>query len=522
VSVVKAGTARWSTLQSLLVAFGEQVRQTLVEGDSVIALGLVGLVLLVVQNATPNVIGIDGYYHIKFAWLMRQDGFHPRMDFPWLPLTVLNPQDFTDHHLLYHLTLIPFTFGDLRLGAKASALVFASLAILATYLLMTRLKVRYPLGWLLALLGSAEWFLGRLSMTRRQSLSLLLLMLATYLLIQGRYRWMLAVAFAYAWLFDGFVLLIAVVGLAFGARLIADRRWAWPMLGWTGLGLALALLLNPYYPNNITFTILHVLPKLAPPADIQVGGEWAPYSPDVLFRTSWLAIAFVLAGLVPLLMQPRRALRDRTVLFLLGLALFFLLLYTRSRRWVEIEPAFAVLLCSYTWVHYGIPRVLLAEMNGLRRLLRAVLALVTVVLLGWQLQQTVWRAQRNASGGHPWTGFQEPTQLVIQSSDPGDRIFQTDWDDFPELFFHDSYNTYIIGLDPTYMFLENPELYRLWRSIGRGQVAMPAALIRDRFGARWVLTDRAHDAFIEQAARDPNLEIVYESRDAVLYRVAGG
>ena len=399
VSVVKAGTSRRSVVQSVLVALARQLRQALVEGDSVIALGLVGLVLLLVQNATPNIIGIDGYYHIKLAWLMHQDGFHPRMDFPWLPLTVLNPEDFTNHHLLYHLALIPFTFGDLRLGAKAAALVYASLAILATYLLMTRLKVRYPLFWLLALLGSAEWFLGRLSMTRRQSLSLLLLMVATYLLIQGRYRWMLVAAFAYAWLFDGFVLLIAVVGLAFGARLVADRRWAWPMLGWTSLGLALALLLNPYYPNNITFTIVHVLPKLVPPADIQVGNEWSPYSPDVLLRTSWLAVAFVPAGLLPLLLQPRRALRDRTVLFLLGLALLFLVLYVKSRRFVEIEPAFAALLCSYTWVHYGFLRTRLAAIDWLPRLLRAGLALVAVVLLGWQLQQTVWRAQGNVSGG---------------------------------------------------------------------------------------------------------------------------
>ena len=520
-SVVKAETPRRPAVLSVVVALGGQLRQALVEGDSVIALGLVGLVLLLVQNATPNIIGIDGYYHIKLAWLMHQDGFHPRMDFPWLPLTVLNPQDFTNHHLLYHLALIPFTFGDLRLGAKAAALVFASLAILATYLLMTRLKVRYPLFWLLALLGSAEWFLGRLSMTRRQSLSLLLLLVATYLLIQGRYRWMMVAAFAYAWLFDGFVLLIAVVGLAFGARLVADRRWAWPMLGWTGLGLALALLLNPYYPNNITFTIVHVLPKLAPPADIQVGSEWSPYPLDVLLRTSWLAVAFVPAGLLPLLFQPRRALRDRTVLFLLGLAVLFLVLYTKSRRFVEIEPAFAALLCSYTWVHYGLPRTRLAAIDRLPRLLQAGLALVALVVLGSQLQRTVWRAQGNAAGGHPWSAYQEATQQVVQNSAPGDRIFQTDWDDFPELFFHDSYNTYIIGLDPTYMYLENPELYLLWRSIGRGQVAMPGKLIRDRFAARWVVTDRAHDAFIDQAARDPDLEIVYESRQAVLYRVRG-
>jgi hypothetical protein len=577
---------------------------------------------------------------------MNQGGLHLRIDFPWLPLTVLNPRDFTDHHLLYHLALIPFTFGDLRLGAKAAALVFAALAILATYLLMARLKVRYALFWLLALLGSAEWFIGRLSMTRRQSLSLLLLMAATYLLIHGRYRWMLVVAFAYAWLFDGFVLLVGIVGVAFIARdvagwrwspalvlrlallalaatltyfwreeaflllvavtglvygvsrLVVARSWAWPLLGWTGAGLALALLVNPYYPNNVTFTILHVLPKLVPPADIRVGNEWYPYTPSLLLKTSWLALLFVPVGMLPLLLQPRRALRDRTVLFLVGLALLFLALYLRSRRFVEVEPAFAVLLCSYAWVHYGLPAARLAVIDrlpgraqaglllfaavllgvglndwlrqagvstiaGLAALLQkqasvntiaglavlllfgyvwvhyrlswarlaaldrlperaqVALALGALVLLGVQLNETLRRAESNAIDNHPWNTFKEPAELIAANSEAGDRIFQTDWDDFPELFFFNSYNTYMIGLDPTYMYLQNPNLYLLWRSIGRGEVAMPAEAIRDRFGARWVVSDKSHPDFVKQAERDPDLEIVYESVGALVYRVKG-
>ena len=44
----------------------------------------------------------------------------------------------------------------------------------------------------------------------------------------------------------------------------------------------------------------------------------------------------------------------------------------------------------------------------------------------------------------------------------GSRIFQADWDDFPPLFFHNTHNTYTIGLDPTYIQLQDPDLYDLW------------------------------------------------------------
>ena len=82
-------------------------------------------------------------------------------------------------------------------------------------------------------------------------------------------------------------------------------------------------------------------------------------------------------------------------------------------------------------------------------------------------------------------------------------------------------NNYV-GLDPTYLYIENPDLYRLWRSIGRGQVPLPGPLIRDRFGARWVVTDREHREFLARAAADPTLAVVFETPTAVVLRVSPG
>ena len=82
--------------------------------------------LAFVQFASPDLPDNDGYYHIKLASLMRTEGLKP--DFPWLPLSILNENEFYDHHFLFHVALIPFTFGDLRLGAKWAAVTFASLA----------------------------------------------------------------------------------------------------------------------------------------------------------------------------------------------------------------------------------------------------------------------------------------------------------------------------------------------------------------------------------------------------------
>src|SRR5688500_223854 len=68
-----------------------------------LSLFIIGMALI--QFATPDMPDNDGFYHIKFAQLIRTEGLKP--DFPWLPLSILNPDEFYDHHFLFHVALIP-------------------------------------------------------------------------------------------------------------------------------------------------------------------------------------------------------------------------------------------------------------------------------------------------------------------------------------------------------------------------------------------------------------------------------
>src|SRR5882672_11908555 len=129
------------------------------------------------QFSTPSICcgDFDGYYHIKWSQLLwnglRNGRFPPA--FTWLPLTTLNSSHYADQHFLYHILLIPFTwFGDLRLGAKLAAALFGTVAVLSLYWLILRYRIRYPLLWLLALLGCSWLFYARLNMTKAQSISI--------------------------------------------------------------------------------------------------------------------------------------------------------------------------------------------------------------------------------------------------------------------------------------------------------------------------------------------------------------
>jgi hypothetical protein len=89
-------------------------------------------------------------------------------------------------------------------------------------------------------------------------------------------------------------------------------------------------------------------------------------------------------------------------------------------------------------------------------------------------------------------------------------IFNTDWDDFPRLFYFDETHYYVSGLDPSYLFDKSPDLSRLYDRITLGQEENPGPLIRDRFGARYVFSDNRHDDFFAHARASGWFDIVYE------------
>lgn len=149
----------------------------------------IGLVFWKLQFSTTAICcgDYDGYYHMKWSRLLweslRNHSFPPR--FTWLPLTTLNPKDYVDHHLLFHFFQMPFTwFGDLRLGAKISATIFASLAMFSCYWLLVRYRIRYPLIWLIALLAASSPFLYRLSMAKAPPFAIIYLVIGIHLLFK--------------------------------------------------------------------------------------------------------------------------------------------------------------------------------------------------------------------------------------------------------------------------------------------------------------------------------------------------
>ncbi len=474
---------------------------------------VVGMALI--QFVTPDMPDNDGFYHIKLAWLMRTEGLKP--DFSYLPLSILNEQEFYDHHLLFHVALIPFTFGDLRIGAKWAAVTFASLAFLAIWYLFHRQRVPFAWLWAVGLLGISDAFLFRMSITRAQSLSLGILALGYAWLLEGKYKHLAVLSFIYVWMYDAFPLILALAILHFFAVALTERRFALRPLLYTSAGIVLGMLINPYFPANLIFSYHHMLPKLADATSVSVGNEWYPYDTKQILDNSLPALVAFASGILALGLTGHK-MDARTALGLFLSLLFGLMLF-QARRFVEYFPPFTLIFAAFAWSPLLDVRNNDAGRGVVPFLQNSLPSLLLSLAVLFGISRSIVPARETVEGAKPYGLYANASLWLEKNTPAGSRVFQTDWDDFPRLFYYNTHNTYLVGLDPTYLQLYDAELYDAWVEITQGDVNKPSQIIAMTFGSRYVHTDLNHRDFMRVAAEDPGLREVYRDDQAVIFEV---
>jgi hypothetical protein len=488
----------------------------------------------------------DGYYHIKWARMlwdnMRAGHFPPA--FPWLPLTTLNAREYVDHHLLFHIILIPFTwFRDLQTGAKIAAILFASLAVFSCYWLIVRYEIRYRLIWLLALLASSAPFLYRMSMTKAPPFAIIFLVIGTYLLFERKYWPLLPLAFIFAATYDMFVLLGMAVAIWTVVIGWTEDRFEWRPLAWVVLGSVLGLIINPYFPHNLYLFYEHARIKLTA-ADFatKVGQEWYPYDTREFVINCMVALSAMLVGYIAFDGSDRK--RAQRPLYFLILSTGLLLMTARWKRFAEYFPPFAILFAAFTLEAFWRGRAVFTHlpddvMEDLQPFLdrqqpattakeseseetwKWIKAAFVAVALGAALFANVYRTAHDIRESDRRDYYAKGAAWMRANVPPGERIFNTDWDDFPRLYYYDPTHFYISGLDPTYLLDKNPELSKLYDRITTGEEEDPGPLIRDRFGSRWIFSDNTkdHDGFFDNALRSGWFDKVYEDDDCSVMHI---
>ena len=483
----------------------------------------------------------DSFYHIKQSQLIVEQGVIT--SFPWLQFTILK-DSFIDQHFLYHVFLIPFvTLLDPIQGVKLAHVFLSTGFMMLFYWFLRKHNIKFAFIFTLILLVSTP-FVFRLALVKAPVASLIFLLLGLYCLFRYKYLTLFFVSFAYVWTYGGFILILIASGVY--ALVSVFKDWLRPhqeqffnivarhsrelkLFFISVFGTMAGIFINPQFPENIKF-YWHQLVQIGIvnyQNIIPVGNEWYPYKVDDLAIGSAIVTLLVLVSLILLIIKPKPLTKKLITFFILFI--FFLAFTLKSRRYVEYYIPFAILFSAFTMHQYlgdiswSKIRKEVATFFTRFRVVAIILIVYFVISLSVIVVKDMRQLFNDYEQGIPTNRFSGAATWIRENSQPGDIVFHSSWDEFPILFYYNSYNYYIAGLDPTFTYQYDKEIYRIMVDITTGQQQTNVYEdIRDKFNASFVFIEASHEGMEKAINGTPGFKEVYRDEEAIVYEVFKG
>jgi hypothetical protein len=431
-------------------------------------------------NWYPGFRDGDGFYHAKMVELMRDHGLV--RDFHWLPLTVL-AEHFADHHLLYHIIIVPVATVVSPLAAvKIVSVLLGFLVCVLLYRILRVLKTPRP-EFLIVLLAITPYFALRATMAKASGIAMLIQFGILAAILAKNRLWMFVLALVYVWSHAGFPFAVMMVLVMMTAKIFVRSaesgsmkksirevwREEWPSLTAVTLGIIAGILTNPYFPENLLFYWYQIvqIAIVGTPKELTVGLEWYPIDPKELFALVWpfaVAIGIPITALVLTKRVPvwERAKGERFML-LFGLTALTFMMSLRSNRHAEyffpyitlfVGEVFAITLPLIDWQLARTRALELIKTKWQRRGLTLAAFLIALS----PIHQMTATAHLIRDGVLPWDGAKKTAEFVRSATAPGEIVFDGSWDYFPQLWYWNDENRYISGLDPRFLAAKNADL----------------------------------------------------------------
>jgi len=487
----------------------------------------------------------DGYYHAKLAkWLSEGKLIE---SLPWMQFSSLR-DSFTDHQLLYHLLLAPFTyFFDPLTGVKIATVVFSVLMVLSFYWLLKKMYIPWAFYFALSflLLNGLNF---RMSLIKVNSLSLLIIWFIIYALLEQKKYLALILGWLFVWLYGGWPIAVLILGVYLLAQKIHQKIhtnkfkifWHQTINFFTAdkkprpilkislsllTGLGLGVLINPYWPQNLYFYYQQFLQigVINMSSQFTVGSEWYGASiMEIISSAPHLFIAVCICVLT-LFFKIKKA--SHLTWFAFLMMFIFLLLTIKSKRYVEYYMPFALLFVASaskdirSFIDWLKLKKLWSSLSRPIKIHLSISILLFLILIMPSTYDRILNVQ--LSGKHSVHQYEKASRWLAANTEPDSIVFHSDWDEWPILFYHNDHNYYIIGLDPTFMENYSSELHTLYREITYGNISYKVAqYIKDNFNASYIFIDRAdHDALINNLILDQGVLEVYQDDENIIYKI---
>lgn len=471
------------------------------------------------QFLTPYLPETDGYFHIKLAWLLRRDGLFLE-GFPWAYFSLWR-ENFSDGALMFHVFLIPFTYGDLAFGAKLASVLLAAGVLTSFFAIVSLNGVRWRFYWLWLLMLGGGFFWWRIMVPRPQGLSVMLLLWSTHFLLNGRARAFAAVSFLYPLSYVAAFLPQIFAVVRWGYHKMAEGRSEHKILLAGLVAYGAGMLLHPYFPKNILFFYVQNIYVMCiawtGQVELFLGGEIFPMDTREMLGAHAVLLAH-LAALFFFLMHRPSALSIRTKeLFLI--ALLAGLMTCGSKRFTEYSVPLAALFCAFL-AHDLLEKV--SENDLIRAWPRAGRWVIGawLILMGCASGSMAYWLHGEFTGIKP-SRFEGLARVLMEKVPPGRNVFVCDWDEPPELLFFDHDHRYPVLMDPTFMYYWDKGIWKRWFDVANGKLSADdtALALTEIFESRHGLCGSRFKDLRRLVGGDKRFRVLHEDEGGYLFEL---
>lgn len=475
-------------------------------------------------SAAGGALCPDSFYHTKMAQLIWEEKSIVS-NFPWMQYSTISGENFVGQHLLFHFLASPFVWLKNFTGMEVFISLINASFFLVFWLILGKFKVKNKLLLIILLLFSIT-FLYRLLLLRAIGLSLIFAFLFLYFLSQKKYLYAFLISFVFMWSYNAFFIVL-IIGFCFLiTEKVKKKKWNFNYLTWSSLGIAAGAIINPYFPQNISFFYqqIFIIPLLNGVSSVGAGAEWYPLTAQSFIKNNfllWIIFSLILFVIINSGKTIFKKLKTETMATLF-LSVIFLLLTIRSNRFIEYWTPFTVLagaLFSRDLNFFANAKnwLKLYWLKSKRLILFPASALIILIAFLFGLSLT--KNYNYLKNANPYNRFENSANWLSENTKEKSVVYNVSWDNFPELFYWNDKNYYIIGLDPRFLYKYDKSLHEKYTAIHAGEIENPSEIIKNDFNSTIVFADNKNKKFLEVAEKDQNLKKAYQDNWATIYRV---
>lgn len=424
----------------------------------------------------------DPLFHIRFAEIIKERGINAFRDFHWLYFSNISKDQsyFVYYSFLFYLVLIPFTYiKPLILAIKLYGVFSFSLLFTTLYYFLLKIKIKKPFLWIIVTLALINHnMLSRFLVARSFTLAPALLLLELYFLYRKKYWGVFLISIIYFYWHTAtffFPLIVAALFVIF--ENFYGKKTDLKLVFNSAIGIFIAFVATALFAPGIFYvfnTIFGIFSDtiIGKNVGIAEGSELYPIEFFSYIKNNMLIMALFILAVVFEIRQYlyiRRNKKDfliyssngkqplKGALFFLSLS-FFLGMFLTKR----VEDFFVFFSIAYIIISFN---DILKYIDIKNTVVKKSIISAFIIVCGYLFFGNLLFVQDKIASTRPYDLTKGASEWIKNNTNKNEIIFHTTWNWFPLLFYYNTDNYYIVGLEPRVFYDYNHELYWAWWNI---------------------------------------------------------